>query len=156
MTLLSRISGLIRDIFFASLIGAGTGVAADAFYVAFRIPNFLRRIFGEGAFSQSFVPVFAEYKTRYAADEAKAFVDHMAGILGAILFIVTLVGVIAAPLLVMVLPPGFLDEPQKYGLTVQMLRITFPYIFFISLVAMAAGGLNNHGRFRWGSLAAAC
>jgi putative peptidoglycan lipid II flippase len=147
MTLLSRITGLIRDIFFASLIGAGAGVAADAFYVAFRIPNFLRRIFGEGAFSQSFVPVFAEYKTKSSADEAKAFVDHMAGILGLILFSITLVGVLAAPVLVMVLAPGFLDEPQKYDLTVQMLRITFPYIFFISLVAMAAGVLNTYGRF---------
>lgn len=147
MTLLSRITGLVRDIFFASLIGAGTGVAADAFYVAFRIPNFLRRIFGEGAFSQSFVPVFAEYKTKYSADETKAFVDHMAGILGAILFVVTLAGVIAAPVLVMALAPGFLDEPNKYDLTVQMLRITFPYIFFVSLVAMAAGILNTYGRF---------
>lgn len=147
MTLLSRISGLIRDMLFAGLIGAGTGVAADAFYVAFRIPNFLRRIFGEGAFSQSFVPVFAEYKAKYTAAETRAFVDHMTGILGAILFGVTLIGVIAAPILVMVLAPGFLDEPHKYGLTVQMLRITFPYLFFISLVAMAAGILNTYGRF---------
>jgi putative peptidoglycan lipid II flippase len=147
MTLLSRISGLIRDMLFASLIGAGAGVAADAFYVAFRIPNFLRRIFGEGAFSQSFVPVFAEYKTKYSAAETRAFADHMAGILGAILFGATLLGVIAAPILVMVLAPGFLDEPHKYGLTVQMLRITFPYLFFVSLVAMAAGILNTYGRF---------
>lgn len=147
MTLLSRITGLIRDVLFASLIGAGAGVAADAFYVAFRIPNFLRRIFGEGAFSQSFVPVFAEYKARYTAAESKAFVDHMTGILGVILFAITLIGVIAAPVLVMILAPGFLDEPHKYGLTVQMLRITFPYLFFISLVAMAAGILNTHGRF---------
>ena len=94
MTLLSRISGLVRDMLFASLIGAGTGVAADAFYVAFRIPNFLRRIFGEGAFSQSFVPVFAEYKAKYTAAETRAFVDHMAGICGAILFGVTLIGVL--------------------------------------------------------------
>ncbi len=147
MTLLSRISGLIRDMLFASLIGAGTGVAADAFYVAFRIPNFLRRIFGEGAFSQSFVPVFAEYKAKYTAAETRAFADHMTGILGAILFVITLIGVAAAPILVMVLAPGFLDEPHKYGLTVQMLRITFPYLFFISLVAMAAGILNTYGRF---------
>ena len=147
MTLLSRITGLIRDMLFASLIGAGAGVAADAFYVAFRIPNFLRRIFGEGAFSQSFVPVFAEYKTKYTAAETRAFVDHMAGILGVILFIVTLIGVFAAPILVMILAPGFLDEPHKYGLTVQMLRITFPYLFFVSLVAMAAGILNTYGKF---------
>src|SRR3989304_4759925 len=147
MTLLSRISGLVRDMLFASLIGAGPGVAADAFYVAFRIPNFLRRIFGEGAFSQSFVPVFAEYKAKYTAAETRAFVDHMTGILGAILFGVTLIGVIAAPILVMVLAPGFLDEPHKYGLTVQMLRITFPYISVIALVGMGAGILNTHGRF---------
>ncbi len=147
MTLLSRVSGLIRDILFASLIGAGTGVAADAFYVAFRIPNFLRRIFGEGAFSQSFVPVFAEFKAKYTAAETRAFVDHMTGILGVILFVVTVIGVIAAPILVTILAPGFLDDLYKYHLTVQMLRITFPYIFFISLVAMAAGILNTYGRF---------
>ncbi len=147
MTLISRISGLVRDMVFASLIGAGTGVAADAFYVAFRIPNFLRRIFGEGAFSQSFVPVFAEYKARANVAETRAFIDHMTGILSVILFVVTLTGVIVAPVLVMVLAPGFLDEPHKYHLTVQMLRITFPYIFFVSLVAMAAGILNTYGRF---------
>jgi len=147
MTLLSRISGLVRDVLFAGLIGAGTGVSADAFYVAFRIPNFLRRIFGEGAFSQSFVPVFAEYKAKYTAEETRAFVDHLAGVFGAILFVITLIGVLAAPILVMILAPGFLDEPHKYGMTVQMLRITFPYLFFISLVAMAAGILNTYGRF---------
>jgi len=147
MTLLSRISGLVRDVLFAGLIGAGTGVSADAFYVAFRIPNFLRRIFGEGAFSQSFVPVFAEYKTKYTAEETRVFVDHLAGVFGAILFVFTLIGVIAAPILVMILAPGFVDEPHKYGMTVQMLRLTFPYLFFISLVAMAAGILNTYGRF---------
>jgi putative peptidoglycan lipid II flippase len=147
MTLLSRITGLVRDMLFAGLIGAGAGVAADAFYVAFRIPNFLRRIFGEGAFSQSFVPVFAEFKAKYQEEETRAFVDHMTGILAAILFIVTLIGVLAAPILVMILAPGFLAEPHKYSLTVQMLRITFPYLFFISLVAMAAGILNTYGKF---------
>jgi putative peptidoglycan lipid II flippase len=147
MTLVSRISGLLRDMVFASFIGAGAGVAADAFYVAFRIPNFLRRIFGEGAFSQAFVPVFTEYKTRRSEEEARAFVDHMTGVLGVILFIVTLIGVLAAPVLIMILAPGFLQEADKYDLTVQMLRITFPYIFFISLVSLAAGILNSYGRF---------
>ncbi len=147
MTLISRVTGLIRDMMFASLIGAGFSVAADAFYVAFRIPNFLRRIFGEGAFSQAFVPVFAEYKTRTTADETRVFLDHMAGSLASILFLITLIGIIAAPILVLVLAPGFLAEPGKYGLAVQMLRITFPYLLFISLVAMAAGILNTHGRF---------
>lgn len=145
MTLLSRISGLVRDIIFATLIGAGAGVAADAFYVAFRIPNFLRRIFGEGAFSQAFVPVFSEHKTRDTHAQLRDFVDRLTGILGLILFLVTLAGVIAAPLLVALLAPGFSGE--KYDMTVQMLRLTFPYLLFISLVAMAAGILNSYGRF---------
>lgn len=147
MTLVSRISGLIRDMLFASLIGAGATAAADAFYVAFRIPNFLRRIFGEGALSQAFVPVFAEYRTRAEPAETRLFVDHMMGVLAVTLFLVTLVGVVAAPVLVALLAPGFLDDPNKYHLTVTMLRIVFPYLFFISLVALAAGILNTHGRF---------
>jgi len=147
MTLVSRITGLVRDIAFAHLIGAGAGVAADAFYVAFRIPNFLRRIFGEGAFSQAFVPVLSEYRTRASEQETRAFVDQLSGILGVALFVITLIGVIAAPLLVLLLAPGFLAEPAKYDLTVQMLRLTFPYLLFISLVAMAAGILNTYGRF---------
>lgn len=147
MTLVSRISGLVRDMLFASLIGAGAGVAADAFYVAFRIPNFLRRIFGEGALSQAFVPVFAEYRTRADATDTRRFIDHMTGLLALVLFLITAVGVVAAPILVGALAPGFLDDPDKYDLTVTMLRIVFPYLFFISLVALAAGILNTHGRF---------
>ena len=147
MTLVSRISGLVRDVVFAGLIGAGATAAADAFYTAFRIPNFLRRIFGEGALSQAFVPVFAEYRTRTDAAETRAFVDQLTGVLGVILFVVTLIGVIAAPLLVMVLAPGFLADPHKYDLTVQMLRIIFPYLLFVSLVALSAGVLNTYGRF---------
>lgn len=147
MTLVSRITGLIRDMVFAGLIGAGATAAADAFYVAFRIPNFLRRIFGEGALSQAFVPVFAEYRAREVPSEARRFVDHVTGVLALILFIVTLIGIIAAPLLVMVLAPGYLAEPTKYDLTVTMLRIVFPYLLFISLVALAAGVLNTYGRF---------
>jgi putative peptidoglycan lipid II flippase len=147
MTLVSRISGLIRDMAFASLIGAGTGVAADAFYVAFRIPNFLRRIFGEGAFSQAFVPVFSEYRTRAQAQDTRDFLGHVIGALGTILLAITVIGVLAAPILVFLLAPGFLDEPEKFDLTVGMLRVIFPYIFFISLVAMAAGVLNSYGRF---------
>lgn len=147
MTLVSRVTGLVRDMVFASLIGAGATVAADAFYVAFRIPNFLRRIFGEGALSQAFVPVFAEYRARATAAETRLFVDHVTGVLAATLFIVTLIGVVAAPILVTVLAPGFLADTQKFELTVAMLRIVFPYLLFISLVALAAGVLNAHGRF---------
>lgn len=147
MTLVSRISGLARDVVFAGLIGAGATVAADAFYTAFRIPNFLRRIFGEGALSQAFVPVFAEYRARTDPAEARAFVDQLTGVLGVVLFVITLIGVIAAPILVMVLAPGFLADPHKYDLTVQMLRIIFPYLLFVSLVALSAGVLNSYGRF---------
>jgi putative peptidoglycan lipid II flippase len=147
MTLLSRIAGLVRDIVFAGLIGAGSGIAADAFVVAFRVPNFLRRIFAEGAFSQAFVPIFAEYKTRNSATELRDFVSHMLGSLASILFIVTLLGIVAAPVIVWVLAHGFIDEPGKYQLTVSMLRIMFPYLFFISLVAMAAGILNTFQKF---------
>jgi putative peptidoglycan lipid II flippase len=147
MTFVSRVTGLLRDMVFANLIGAGTGVAADSFYVAFRIPNFFRRIFGEGAFSQAFVPVLSEYKARSSKRDIRDFVDQVFGVLGMGLFVITLVGVIAAPVLVLALAPGFLAEPSKYDLTVQMVRITFPYLLFISLVAMAAGILNTHGRF---------
>ncbi len=145
MTLISRVAGLVRDIVFANFIGAT--VAADAFYVAFRIPNFFRRIFGEGAFSQAFVPVFMEYHDRRGHDATREFAGHMAGAFATILFVVTLIGVVAAPLLIMALAPGFIDDPEKFDLTVVMLRITFPYLMFISLVAMAAGMLNSYGRF---------
>lgn len=147
MTLVSRITGLARDMVFAGFIGAGASAAADAFYVAFRIPNFLRRIFGEGALSQAFVPVFAEYQARGKVQETRAFVDHATGVLTLVLFVITIIGVVAAPILVMILAPGFYADPSKYDLTVTMLRIVFPYLLFISLVALAAGILNTHGRF---------
>ena len=145
MTFVSRLTGLARDMAFANLIGAGTGIAADAFYVAFRIPNFFRRIFGEGAFSQAFVPVFTEYKTRAPHAELRAFVDRMTGVLGAILLLFTVAGVAAAPLFVLIQAPGF--GGAKFALTVEILRITFPYLLFVSLVALAAGILNSYGRF---------
>lgn len=145
MTMISRVLGLVRDMVIARVFGAGAGT--DAFFVAFRIPNFLRRLFAEGSFSQAFVPVLTEYKTQREHDEVKKLADDVAGTLGGLLFLITLVGIIAAPLLIMVFAPGFLDEPHKYDLTVEMLRITFPYIFFISLTAFAGGILNTYGRF---------
>lgn len=144
-TTLSRVLGLIRDMVFLRLFGAAAGM--DAFLVAFRIPNFLRRLFAEGAFSLAFVPVISEVKTQRDQAAVKSLVDHVAGTLGGILFAVTLVGVVAAPVLVMVFAPGFIDEADKFGLTQQMLRITFPYLLFISLVALAGGVLNTYGRF---------
>lgn len=145
MTMISRVLGFVRDMVIARLFGAGSG--ADAFFVAFRIPNFWRRLFAEGAFSQAFVPVLAEYKERRAHDEVRLLADHVTGVLGLVLFGVTLIGVVAAPLLVMVFAPGFLDETDRYGLTVTMLRITFPYLLFVSLAAMSGAILNTYGRF---------
>ena len=145
MTLVSRVTGLIRDIAFAQVLGSGA--IADAFFVAFRIPNFLRRIFGEGAFSVAFVPVYSEYESRYPPQQARAFLNLMAGRLGLILAALTAAGVLGAPVLVSVLAPGFSADPAKYEATVSALRLTFPYLFFISLVAMAGGILNTRERF---------
>lgn len=145
MTLISRISGLVRDIVFANIMGSG--LIADAFFVAFRIPNFFRRIFGEGAFSQAFIPVYSQYREQHEAEETRAFLDHATGVLGAVLVVLTLLGIWAAPGFVMVIAPGYIDEPDKFSVTVDSLRLTFPYLLFISLVAMSAGVLNTCGRF---------
>ena len=145
MTLLSRVLGFVRDLVIARVFGAG--LATDAFFVAFKLPNLLRRLFAEGAFSQAFVPILAEYKNRRGAEETRLLVDHVSGALAAALFIVTLIGVIAAPLIILVTAPGFTETPGKFDLTVGLLRITFPYIFFISLTALAGGILNTYSRF---------
>lgn len=144
-TLLSRISGLWRDMVYSQAFGAGT--VMDAFLVAYKIPNFLRRLFAEGAFSQSFVPVISEYKVRRPHDEVRALVGGVAGTLGAVLFVVTLLGVLAAPVIIFLFAPGFTGEQGKYELAVEMLRFTFPYLFFISLTALFSGVLNSYGRF---------
>ena len=144
MTFVSRITGLVRDVVMANVIG--TGAMADAFFVAFRIPNFLRRIFGEGAFSQTFVPVFAELRVRQD-NEARVMVNHMAGTLGMTVLVLSVLGVLGAPWLVKLFAPGFIDQPEKFAATVDALRIMFPYLFFISLVAMSAGILNTEGVF---------
>ncbi|HEY7840177.1 MAG TPA: murein biosynthesis integral membrane protein MurJ [Gammaproteobacteria bacterium] len=145
MTTLSRILGLVRDVVIARLFGAGVGV--DAFIVAFRIPNFLRRVFAEGGFSQAFVPMLAEYREQRAHHEVQALLDHTTAVLGTALLVVTAIGVVAAPLLIVVFAPGFIGDPEKQDLAAQMLRVTFPYIFFISLTALAGGILNTWRRF---------
>jgi len=145
MTLLSRILGLVRDVVFARFFGAS--LVMDAFLVANRIPNMFRRFFAEGAFSQGFVPVMARYREKQSQEEAREFVDAIAGTFGGILFIVTLIGVIAAPLLVAVVAPGFIGEDGRFDLATLMLRFTFPYLFFVSLTAFAGGILNTYGRF---------
>ena len=145
MTLISRILGFVRDMVIARTFGASTG--ADAFFVAFKIPNFLRRLFAEGAFSQAFVPVLTEYKTKRDLAAVKDLIDHVSGALTMVLFLVTVVGVIAAPLLILLFAPGFSQDAAKFELASDMLRITFPYLLFISLTAFAGGILNAYGRF---------
>lgn len=145
-TMVSRVLGLVRDVIIAWVFGASQG-NTDAFFVAFRLPNFLRRLFAEGAFSQAFVPILGEYKSQRSHQEVRELTAHVAGTLGAVLLVVTALGVLAAPVLVMIFAPGFLADEEKYTLTVQMVRITFPYILFISLTAFAAGLLNTYGRF---------
>ncbi len=145
LTLVSRILAFARDVIIASMFGAG--IANDAYVLATRLPNLLRRMFAEGAFSQAFVPIFGEYKQRRGHDETKLLVDHVTAMLAVILFIVTLIGIVAAPIIIYLTAPGFIKDPAKFDLTVQMLRITSPYIFFISLVAVAAGILNTYNKF---------
>lgn len=145
MTLISRILGFARDVLIARIFGAG--IETDAFFVAFRIPNLLRRLFAEGAFSQAFVPILSEYKNRRTSEDTRELVNHVATLLSIALFAVTLIGVIAAPMVIYVSAPGFAADPEKFALTVELLRITFPYILFISLVSLAGGILNTWGKF---------
>lgn len=145
MTFVSRILGFVRDTLIARVFGAG--MLSDAFIVAFKIPNLLRRVSAEGAFSQAFVPILAEYKSQRSFDETHDLINRVATWLGIILVGVTLVGMLAAPWVVSLIAPGFRANPEKLQLTVELLRITFPYIFFISLVSMAGGILNTYNKF---------
>ncbi|PIQ13433.1 MAG: murein biosynthesis integral membrane protein MurJ [Hydrogenophilales bacterium CG18_big_fil_WC_8_21_14_2_50_58_12] len=145
MTLISRILGFLRDTIIARVFGAG--LYSDAFFVAFKIPNLLRRLFAEGAFSQAFVPILAEYKAKRGHDATRDLVDHVATLLALILLVVSVIGVLAAPVLITISAPGFSAVPSKFDLTVDLLRLTFPYIFFISLVSLAGGILNTYSKF---------
>jgi len=144
MTGLSRVFGLLRDVVIGVMFGPGAGV--DAFIVAFRIPNFLRRLFAEGGFSQAFVPILSEYKAQRGEDEVKALLDQTSATLGLVLLLVSITGVIAAPILILIFAPGFTEQSDQKAMAVAMLRITFPYIFFISLTAMA-GGIRRPGPY---------
>src|SRR5689334_16128299 len=145
MTFISRVLGFVRDAVIAR--GFGAGVMTDAFFVAFRIPNLMRRLFAEGAFSQAFVPILAEVRNRESPERTRALVDCVSTALFLALLAATAVGMALAPLVVYVSAPGFAAEPGKFELTVALLRITFPYILFISMVALAAGVLNTWSRF---------
>lgn len=145
MTLLSRVLGMVRDIIIARYFGSNS--AADAFFVAFKIPNFLRRLFAEGAFAQAFVPVLSEYRTKRALEDVKLLVDRTMGMLSLVLAGITAFGVLFAPYIVMVFAPGFHADTYKMELAGQLLRITFPYLMLISLTAFCSGILNSYNRF---------
>lgn len=152
MTLISRVLGLVRDVVVANLMGAGT--SADVFFFANKIPNFLRRLFAEGAFAQAFVPVLTEYQEKHSSDETRELLSKVAGTLGLLVTIVTLVGVIASPVLSALFGGGWFvawlnNEPDgaKFELATVVLKITFPYLWFITFTALAGSILNTRGRF---------
>lgn len=145
MTLLSRVLGFVREIMLATAFGAGA--AMDAFLVALQIPNFGRRMFAEGAFSQAFVPVFTETKTQQGHEASREMVSVVMGTLGGVLSLITLLGCLAAPVLVWMFASGFASDAGKAELAAELLRWTFPYLMFISLTSMAGGVLNAYGRF---------
>ena len=145
MTMMSRVLGLLRDIVIAGFVGASAN--ADAFFVAFKIPNFLRRLFAEGAFSQAFVPVLADYKEVGSVAAVKALINRVAGVLTGSLLLLTAIAVLAAPLVTTLFAPGFVSQPEKFRLTSEMIRITFPYLMLISMTGFCGAILNSYGRF---------
>lgn len=144
-TLVSRILGFVRDFVIARSFGASD--ATDAFFVAFRLPNLLRRMFAEGAFSQAFVPILAEYKNREGQEAAHTLINRVSTLLALVVLLITLIGIVATPWIIWLTAPNFSADPDKFQLTVELTRITFPYILFMSLVALAGGVLNTWSRF---------
>ena len=144
-TMLSRILGLLRDVVLANLIGADGN--ADAFFVAFKIPNFLRRLFAEGAFAQAFVPVLADTREKGGREAVRELIDRVAGMLGGTLLLLTLITVMASPLVATLFAPGFLRDPEKLALTGDLIKLTFPYLLLISLTGFAGAILNSYQRF---------
>ncbi|ANI62526.1 MULTISPECIES: murein biosynthesis integral membrane protein MurJ [Pseudomonas] len=145
ITMLSRVLGFVRDTLIARAFGAG--MATDAFFIAFKLPNLLRRIFAEGAFSQAFVPILAEYKSQKGEEAARTFIAYVSGLLTLVLALVTALGMLAAPWVIWATAPGFVDSPEKFRLTTDLLRVTFPYILLISLSSLAGAILNTWNRF---------
>lgn len=145
LTMTSRVLGLMRDIVIAATFGAGS--STDAFFVAFKVPNFLRRLFAEGAFSQAFVPVLSDYKAQGSVAAVQALINRVAGVLGGTLLFITGLAILAAPLVTSLFAPGFLSQPEKFDLTADMIRITFPYLMLISMTGFCGAILNSYGRF---------
>ncbi|MDA8554268.1 murein biosynthesis integral membrane protein MurJ [Luminiphilus sp.] len=144
-TMLSRVLGLVRDVVLANVIGANGN--ADAFFVAFKIPNFLRRLFAEGAFAQAFVPVLADTREKGGLKAVRELVDRVAGVLGGTLLVLTLLTIFASPVVATIFAPGFLRDPAKLALTGDLIKITFPYLLLISLTGFAGAILNTYRRF---------
>ena len=145
-TMLSRFLGLARDVVFARVIGAEA--LADVFFVAFKIPNFFRRLFAEGAFAQAFVPILGEYREKGSAAAVRELVSRVAGNLGLTLILITLLIMLASPLMAAIFAPRwYMDNPSKFAATAEMLRITFPYLLFISMTGVAGAVLNSYDRF---------
>lgn len=144
-TMLSRIFGFLRDVLVARYVGAG--LMADAFFVAFKLPNFLRRLFAEGAFNAAYVPLFAGTLEENGPGDAKHFAEEVFAVLATILFILVGLAECFMPAVVSLFAPGFVDQPEKFELTVQLSRLCFPYIFFIALVTLYSGILNSMNRF---------
>ena len=141
----SRVLGLVRDVVIARLFGSED--AADAFFVAFKIPNFFRRLFAEGAFSQAFVPVLSDYRLQKSHDEVRLFLSRVAGALGGVLLVFVLLAVFASEWVATLFAWGYADEPDKFALTKDMISITFPYLLLISLAGFAGAILNAYDRF---------
>ncbi len=144
-TLMSRLLGLVREMVIAAKFGAGA--STDALFVAFRIPNLLRRLFAEGAFAQAFVPILAEYRQREGDERAKLLISHVASLLSLLLLVISILGVFCAPYLVHVIATGFNESSGQAELTANLIRLTFPYVLFISLTSLFASVLNTWGRF---------
>ncbi len=145
LTLISRIFGFVRDMMIASLLGAG--ILSDAFFVAFKIPNFMRRLFAEGAFNSAFLPLYAGTLATEGPEKAKTLVEEIHAVLVVVLVVLSVLAIIFMPQLMFVLAPGFDKDPEKYKLAVTLTRITFPYILFISLVSLQGGILNSIDKF---------
>jgi len=150
MTLISRVLGFVRDVSVAWVLGAGW--MADVFFVAFKLPNLFRRLFAEGAFNLAFVPIFAGKLETDSEDDARTFAAQAQSGLLAVLLLFTILIELFMPWVVAAIAPGFIDEPEKFALAVELVRITFPYLIFISLVSLLAGILNSHGKF-WAAAA---
>ncbi len=145
MTMLSRVMGLVRDVVLLSVFGAGKDF--DTFVIAFRIPNFFRRLFAEGAFSQAFIPVLTEYKTTRTHAEVQILISRVFGCLASVMTLLTIFAMVAAPAIMYVYAPGFHDDPAKFALATDMFRLTIPYLLFMSLTAFASSILNSYGSF---------